>query len=1351
MSASASSSRLERLRGLAAAGSAVAASSATSTGIPVVEAIEGNWPSAVDVFPASFSQSRLWFLHQLEPGLTAYHMSAIWRLQGELDAWALEQALAGVIERHPTLRTSFQLQDGKVFQLIHPPSPFELIVEELGSRDCDSVLCEWQNQEADIPFDLGSGLLLRARLLVVGESEHVLLVNHHHIASDGWSRAVLCRDLSELYNACHGNRAPRLAPLKVQYQDYAAWQRQLLSGNRLEELRQYWIAQLEGLEALELPSDRPRPTLPSYRGGSVSFQLGREQLERFEELCRGEVATLQMGLLALVALLLHRYSRQDDFAIGVPIWGRNHPDLEPLIGFFINTLPIRTRFDGHQSFRELLQQVKEQSIGAYEHQELPFEQMVEALQMERDTSRNPLVQVMLQLQELPKATLQGMEGVEVETLRGHTSASRFDLEFFLRRTPDAGLQGALVYARDYFDAGRMERLGSHLLTLLESVTQTPDAPATAVTLLPEAERQLIESWQQGPEREVPELCVHELFEQQAKRTPEAIAVVCGEQALTYAQLDARANQLAPQLIHLGVEPEVIVGVCLERSPEQIVSLLAILKSGGAFLPLDPRWPQQRLEQLLLASGASLVVLGDDTSAAVVNIPIRSLNLNDLDLSRPPALIPHPCRPGLDTLAYVIYTSGSTGLPKGVEVEHRTLANLMAWEHADRRPASSARMLQLAASVFDVSLQEIFSALTSGATLFLIDEESRKDPGLLAAFLRGNKIQRLHIPSVLLERVSASAVKSHAASDLELTAIISAGERLKLSEPVRTLLNRLPDCCLYNDYGPTESHVVSSCQVEMKADELAVETSIGRPICNSAIVVLDPAGEVCPIGIPGELHIGGAGLARGYLNNPELTAETFIRDPWSSDPEARLYRSGDLASWNGDGTLAFHGRIDDQIKLRGFRIEPGEIEANLLEHPAVAQAVVVLREDDPANPRLVGYWVAVSGGAASPQELRGYLAERLPEFMVPAALVKLEALPLTGTGKLDRRGLPAPSFDGDAELRVEPGTELERQLHGIWAEVLGHGQFGITDNFFAVGGHSLLTMRLKELVDEWAGDDVPLTRYFSCPTITLFAQHLPQGRCARPVAEASAQGQDGRLSGALAPPAIDAFVQEQLVMLSHWPGVLAAGHRFVRTMARQPGLPGLFWCFQGANEYESLAEALGPDVRAHGMRSAHGLEDSRSLYRNPALLHHVAGLYVREILELQPPDEPYVIGGNCQSTIIANAVAWQLIAHGRAVRKLILMEPSMQLIRKRCLHWNAGTLILYGSSSHLNPFLAPSGDRSSPEAGPAGLSAKLVRRDMGRAFGRKGYGVAFIPGLHGAFFESSNIPGLARVVRSVVLG
>ena len=1040
--------------------------------ISSAEPIAGDWPQHCQVFPASYAQSRLWFLHQLEPDLTAYHLTALWRLSGNLDLKALCLALADLIERHPSLRTSFCLQGSAVVQLIHPPAPFSLDVEVQGDCNPDAVIEQWLEQERTTPFDLSSGRLIRARLLAVDHQHHLLLVNHHHIASDGWSRSVLTRDLTELYNAHRSGRASELVPLQVLYHDYAAWQRQRLSGDRLQSLKDYWIPQLIGLEPLELPSDHPRPATPSHRGGSVAFQITPDLLAPFEQLCRLEGATLQMSLLALVALLLHRYSRQDDFAIGVPIWGRNHPDLEPLIGFFINTLPIRTRFTAHQSFRQLLQQVKATSLAAYDHQELPFEQIVEALNLPRDTSRNPLVQVMFQLVELPEASLQGLAELESEVVVRRPSAAKLDLEFYLRRTEQGGLWAEVVYAAELFDEDRIARMSSHLLTLLASALEQPDVSADSLCLLPDGQRQLIESWQHGPTIDVPDLCVHQLFEQQVERTPDAIALIFENQQLTYNELNSHANQLAHQFIDLGVGPEIIAAVCLERSVELIVSLLAILKAGGAYLPIDPSWPEER-HALLLKEAACSVMINQDGATVVEDSSLQGEAASG------------------SPLAYVSYTSGSTGKPKGVAISHQSILRLVDPVNGFLLSAGH-RVLQLAPVAFDAATFEIWGPLLNGGTLVVAPSEQPTLPAL-AALLKNHGITTLWLTAGLF----------HAMVEAELPALagvqqILAGGDVLSCEHVQRLLDAFPPGHeLINGYGPTENTTFTCCQHFTAAATVDPNgVPIGRPIANTDVWVLDEGGQPCPIGIPGELHIGGGGLARGYLNNSELTAETFIPDPFSSDPTARLYKSGDLASWNPDGTLSFHGRIDQQIKLRGFRIEPGEIEANLLAHPAVAQAVVLLRRDDPNNPRLIAYWVAVASqpslAASSSEQLRAFLADRLPDYMVPAAFLQLEGLPLTPNGKLDRKALPTPSFSGNLEQLVAPSSDLERQLHAIWAEVLGHSDFGITDNFFAIGGHSLAAARLVSQIEMVIGSSPALASIFHNPTISGLAQ-LIQGR------------------------------------------------------------------------------------------------------------------------------------------------------------------------------------------------------------------------------------------------------------------
>ena len=1333
MSSSSASSRLDRFRRLSAAGSAGAATPATSISIPTAEARAGDWPSGCAAYAASYAQSRLWFLQQLEPGQTAYHMPRVWRLRGALDGGALERALGGLIERHATLRTSFRLHGSEVLQLIHPPGAFGLAVEELGERNPEAVIEEWLEEERRTPFDLTAGLLLRARLLQVTAEEHVLLVNHHHIASDGWSQSVLARDLTELYNAHHTGRTPELVPLRVQYQDYAVWQRQRLSGERLRKLTEYWTGELEGLEPLELPGDRGRPVMPTHRGGSVSFAIGAELLQPFEELCRREGATLQMGLLAVVALLLHRYSRQEDVAIGVPIWGRNHPDLEALIGFFINTLPVRTRFQAGQSFRELLAQVRERSIGAYEHQELPFEQMVEALEVERDTSRNPLVQVMVQLMELPESSLANFEGLEVEPVPAPRSSSRFDLELFLRRVRGGGMQATLVYATDLFDPDRIARLGSHLVRLIASAVQAPDAASHRLNLMPEPERVLIESWREGPAcvrlTAASAWTVPRLFARQVELTPQATALIGDGQELTYGELEERANRLAQRLGELGVGPECIVAVALERSVEQIVALLAILKAGGAYLPLDPSWPDARRQLVLCQAGVQLL-----------------LSLQGPVVIQAPG--PKAARPLLSPLAYVTFTSGSSGTPKGVAIEHRGIVRLVDPVNGFQLGPGSA-VLQLAPLAFDAATFEIWGPLLNGGTLVLAP------PGRVAFADLAELLRRWRITTLFL-----STRLFHAMVETELTAlagvrqVLAGGELLSVA-PVRRLLGAAPPGHAFMAcYGPTESTTFTTCRRLAAGEPGAVhEGELGRPIAMTSVRVLDPAGQLCPIGVPGELHIGGAGLARGYLNQPELTAQSFIPDPFASDPSARLYRSGDLASWNPDGTLVFHGRMDAQIKLRGFRIEPGEIEATLLQHPGVAQAVVVLRHDDPSDPRLIGYWVGQPGTRVSAEALQSHLAERLPEFMLPAALLQLEALPLTENGKLDRRALPEPWLTADQERRVAPTTERERQLHGIWTEVLGHGEFGITDNFFAIGGHSLLSMRLDQLVRDKLGMTVPIHTYFSHPTIQLFSESLASSAQGVHQQWAPVPDRDTPEPGDALPAPIERLLVQQQAFLEQWPGQCAPGHRFVRLLGSAEASGRLFWCFQGANEHQALAHQLASDVKVYGMRSLHRTEDANQIYGDPALLARVAALYAAEVLELTAPGEPLILGGNCQAAWVANAMARELEGAGRRISRLIVMEPRLRELENGMLRWSGPVALIWGRDSRLNPFspgYRPDSRRlrwlraSAPRIYRSRIEAKLRRAFPG------GYRMAVVPGVHGAFFRSENIPGLAASIRETVM-
>ena len=1169
-----------------------------------------------EVFPASFAQSAMWFLHQLAPGLDAYHLPSVWRLRGHLDATALGRALSGLVERHTSLRSGFEMADGELRQVVHPIPEFTMTAEPLGERDSAAVIAAWMDEEACRPFDLVRGPMLRARLLRVSGNEHVLLLNHHHIASDGWSVYVLLRDLAEFYNARRDQRPVRLDPLPIRYHDYARWQRGRLTGARLERLRTYWTGQLDGVGVLDLPADQPRPPMPSHRGAAVPFALDDDVVTRFEELCRAEGATLQMGLLSVVALLLSRHSGQTDFAIGTPYWGRNHGDLEDLVGLFVNTLPIRVRFDPHQSFQQLLHQVMRTSVDAYDHQDLPFEQIVDAVRVTRDTSRNPLVQVLLQLVELAPAALEGLDGLESDSVWTSAERARLDLEFAFRRTASGSLSGTVIFATDLFTPGRIQRLVAQIQALLAAVLDAPDAPAVSLDMVPPSERMMIETWERGPAVGIPQRRVHRMVEQQVRGTPGAVALVFGAARLTYAELNARANRLARHLRSLGTRDSDVVAVCLPRSVDSVVALLAIHKCGAVFLPLDPDWPTRRLRMLVDDADPRLLIT--DRTASTGWLPDRITHLDpanaDLTAWSDGDL---PDVPGtLDSPAYILFTSGSTGVPKGVEVGHRVLTNLIHWHHRHPRLRQPARCLQFAAAVFDVSLQEIFTTLTTGGTLHLVDEATRQDSSRLWRQITDEGIERLFLPYVALEHLAIAAPGSGGAAVSELRDIVSAGERLSLTEPIRDLLSGLPGCRLHNHYGPTETHVVTADVLADAPGQWPAEAAIGRPIDNAEIRVLDPAGNRCPIGVPGELHLGGVSQARGYLNDPERTADKFVADPANS--AARLYKSGDLASWKPDGTLAFHGRLDHQVKLRGFRVEPAEIEAALLSHPAVAQAAVVFHEAGPAGPRLVAYWVpcrpATDDPPVSARQLRTFLGEILPRYLVPSSFVDVEALPRTAVGKLDRKALPADPSPIPRTAGQPERDRLEEQLQSLWVDTLGHRDFDAHDNFFIVGGNSLSAVRLVTALRR-AGHRVTVADIFRWPSIDDQMRGLTEGSVAE-----------------------DDSAADNVVVL--------------QDKGDLPPLYAIHGWGGTVEPYIHLARALAPRRPLLGVQAYHPVTTTSS----PSVAT-LASHYADQIMARQPAGTPIHLVGHSAGGWYAHAVAAELLRRGATIGLLAILDSG----------------------------------------------------------------------------------------------
>jgi amino acid adenylation domain-containing protein len=1039
----------------------------------------------------SFAQQRLWFLSQMEGVSQAYNMPAALRLSGQLDRLALRCALDRIVSRHEILRTTFVMEESQPVQRIAPDScGFALQDHNLCNHSRgEEELRQLALAEARAPFDLEQGPLIRGRLVELGESEHVLLITMHHIVSDGWSMGVLVNELSSLYAAYQRGEADPLTPLAIQYADYAAWQRRWLSGDILRQQSAYWQSTLKGApELVELPSDRPRPAQQDHSGASLPLQLDEQLTRSLKALGKRHGTTLFMTLLAAWGSLLSRLSGQSDIVIGAPVANRSRAELEPLVGFFVNTLALRLDLADSPSVGQLLQRVKEQTIAAQQHQDLPFEQVVELAKPVRSLSHTPLFQVVFNWNNTDGGEIE-LPGLTLATLDGGHHVAKFDLT--LNLTEKRGLiAGELEYATSLFDRSTIERYIGYLHNILKGMTAAEEQSVDQLPLLSPAERQqLLVEWNATQGDYPRESCIHQLFEQQAADSPHALAVVCAGKELTYGELNRRANQLAHHLRSLGVKPDSLVALCVERSLEMVVGLLAILKAGGCYVPLDPAYPGERLAHMLQDSSPVAVLthgIGEGVkkclAAAVTGtVPVIDL-MKDATLWETES-DSNPELAGLTPrhLAYVIYTSGSTGLPKGVMVEHRGVCNLLAWYLGDVRLRSDDAVLLVTSHSFDLTQKNILGPLLVGARLHLAAEP----------FEPHSYLQQMERAGITLINLTPSAF--HALIDANSGNQIGGSCRVVLGgEPIQAAkLLQLPEPRpeIINHYGPTECSDVVACHHLSPELEIyqAGSVPLGKPVPNTSLYLLDPAGQPVPVGVAGEIHIGGVGVARGYLNRPGLTAERFLPDPFSSEPDARLYRSGDLGRWLPDGTIEFLGRNDFQVKIRGFRIELGEIEACLAQHPAIREAVVLAREDSPGDKRLVAYYTLTPAEDAPGLEiLRSHLLANLPEYMVPAAYVLLPVLPLSPNGKLDRTALSAP--DGAAYAVREyaaPVGEIEARLAGIWAEMLQVERVGRHDNFFELGGHSLLAITLISRMRQ-AGLQADVRDLFATPTLAALA-------------------------------------------------------------------------------------------------------------------------------------------------------------------------------------------------------------------------------------------------------------------------
>jgi len=1161
--------------------------------------------------PLSFAQQRLWFLAQLEPRSPAYNILSATQIEGPLDTAALERSLIEMSRRHETLRTTFAAEDATPVQLIHPSTELKLqqldftaVSEEQREKTARRLM----HEEAVCPFHLVSGPLLRAKLLRMEPEKHLLLLTIHHIVSDGWSMGVLHHELFTLYGAFSQSHPSPLSELRIQYADFAVWQRQYLQGDLLAEQLDYWRQQLKDLTTLDLPTDRPRPPMQTFTGATHEIHLPLTLVKDLNLLGRKEGATLFMTLFAAFQTLLHRYSGQDDIVVGTPIAGRTRVEVEGLIGFFVNMLVLRTDASGDPTFRELLKRAKKVAIGAYAHQDIPFEKVVEELHPRRDPSRNPLFQVVFALQNTPRPS-PPFSGLKVSTNAAYRNI-RFDLEAHLTEAED-GLHGVFVYNTMLFEAQTIARMAQHFRTVLEGIAENPDLRLSELPILtPEERHQLLVEWNQTETQYPRDACIHELFETQANATPDALAIAFGNQRLTYRQLNERSNQLAHHLRALGVGPDVLVGVFLERSVEMVEGLLGILKAGGAYLPIDPLYPTDRIAFMLEDAGPP-VLLTQSTLAPhlpehrskVVCFDIDKASLDcEPDINPPRSSTP-------ENLAYVIYTSGSTGRPKGVMVTHQNVVRLFTqtqrWFHFG--PSDVWTLFHSYA--FDFSVWEIFGALLYGGRLVIVSYWMTRSPKEFRELLCSQSVTVLNqTPSAFRELIREEARSDVTAESLRL--IIFGGEALDFGT-LRDWFERYGDQRpqLVNMYGITETTVHVTYR-PLRSEDLVVGGSlIGRAIGDLQLYILDPHLQPVPVGVCGEIFVAGEGLARGYLNRPELTAARFIPNPFSNRPGDRLYRTGDLARRLPSGEIEYLGRSDNQVKLRGFRIELQEIEAVLCQHSAVREAVVIAREDVPGEKRLVAYLVA-SPPKPEARALRELLKKKLPEYMVPAAFVFLEQLPRTPSGKADRKALPA----SEEELGqyspgfVEPRTSTEEGLARIWRALLGIRRVGVHDNFFDLGGHSLLGFQMMARIEQRFGKNLSVTVLFQSPTIEQLARILSEERPAQ-----------------------------------SW-------SLLIPLQPEGSKLP-FFW-INGGLTNAFLPAYLGADQPLYGIEHQR-LDGRRALYTQ---VDTIARHYLSEIRTILP-DGPYLLGGYCFGAVVAFEMAQQLKGEGEEVALLFMLDPS----------------------------------------------------------------------------------------------
>jgi amino acid adenylation domain-containing protein len=1163
--------------------------------------------------PLSFAQARLWFLNHLEGESATYNIPMAFALTGDLNVVALEKSVQTIVERHEVLRTTFELANDTPIQVIHEVAHLNIPVIDLQSlptAEQNSRVQQFVTEAAQRSFNLSKDSLLRVTLLRLAEQSHVLMVTMHHIISDGWSMGIFLQELSLLYRAFGANEPSPLAPLSIQYADFAHWQRQWLQGEVLERQINYWKQKLAGAPPLlELPTDRPRPAMQRFRGQSTPFHLSTDVTQPLKAFSQRSGTTLFMTLFTAFATLLYRYSGQEDIVIGSPIANRNRSQIEPLIGFFTNTLALRTQFHGNPSFSQLLEQVQRTTLEAYDHQDLPFEKLVEELKPERSLSYSPLFQVMFVLENGPDRAL-NLPGLTLTSLETKNVSAKFDLMLSLAET-ETGLQGNWDYNSDLFDHSTIERMVGHFQTLLSSIVANPDQLIAQIPLLTAAEQQqMLIEWNHTQVDYPLDQCFPQLFEAQVQRTPDAIAAVYQNQQFTYQQLNDRANQWATVLVQQGIGSETLVALLEERNLNFLTAMLAVFKAGGAYLPLNPQHPSDRIAQVLQQSQVPFLLSSQRWQSLVETLDTcpQTLWVERLD-SAPGCVDNLPVRCSPDSLAYVIYTSGSTGTPKGAMLEHRGMLNHLLAKVDALQLSATDRVAQTAAQTFDISIWQFLCPLLVGGRVEIVPQSMVSDPAQLLSLVEQRSISILEVvPSLLLMLLQHLELTGVKISLKALRWLLLTGEALPPAL-CQQWFEIYPEIPLLNAYGPTEcSDDVTHHLLHQSPQSDWFTIPIGYPLPNTQLYVLDSWLQPVPIGVAGELYVGGAGVGRGYLHSEMLTSKAFIPHPLV--PGQRLYKTGDKVRFRADGSIEFLGRLDHQVKLRGFRIELGEIETILCQHPEVQAAVVLVREDQPGQFQLVAYVVADSTADVAPQSLRQFLQKKLPDYMLPQAFVRLDALPLTANGKVDRKALPIPEVSVRTDF-AGPRDALELQLMQIWEEVLQVQSIGIRDNFFDLGGHSLLAVSLMARIQQQFGKKLSLAMLFQSPTIAQLATLLQQ---------------EGESSSSSTLVALQSGSSHKRPLFCVHPGggtVLA---------------------------YLALARHLDPDQPVYGLESL-DLDEHQTLHTT------VPGMaaYYLEVMRSIQPQGPYRICGWSFGGLVALEIAQQLQAQGQQVDLLALLD------------------------------------------------------------------------------------------------